>query len=157
MSKSEEHKIQVGIANYLRENLRKGSIFFAVPNGGTRKMTKVAGGKSIPLEAIRLKKEGVTAGVADVLVISDIEPRIVALETKTEKGKQSTSQVWWQAEAEKAGVAYHIVRSVGDVKHIIETCGLKKAQKTLTDGAQTDIDEWLNGDSNALPIDAPLE
>lgn len=120
-------------------------------------MTKVAGGKSIPLEAIRLKKEGVTAGVADVLVISDIEPRVVALETKTEKGKQSTSQVWWQSEAEKAGIAYHVVRSVDDVMRIIETYGLKKKRKPLTDRAQTDIDEWLNGDSNALPIDAPLK
>ena len=97
-------------------------------------MTKVAGGKSIPLEAIRLKKEGVTAGVADVLVLSDIEPRIVALETKTEKGKQSTSQAWWQAEAEKAGVAYHIVRSVDDVMRLIETYGLKKQRNPLTTG-----------------------
>lgn len=120
-------------------------------------MTKVAGGKSIPLEAIRLKKEGVTAGVADVLVISDIEPRIVALETKTEKGKQSTSQVWWQAEAEKAGVSYHIVRSVEDVKNIISNFGLIKKRKPLRDRAQTDIDDWLNGDSDALPIDAPLK
>jgi len=119
-------------------------------------MTTVAGGKKIPLEAIRLKKEGVTAGVADVLVLSDIEPRIIALDTKVEKGKQSSSQIWWQAEAEKAGVTYHIVRSVEDVKELISNYGLAKAKKRLTDMPQTDIDEWLTGNSKALPNDTEL-
>lgn len=128
-----------------------------MPNGGSRKMTTVAGGKKIPLEAIRLKKEGVTAGVADVLVISDIEPRVVALETKTAKGKQSPAQELWQGEASKAGVAYHIVRSVDDVKRIIETCGLRKPHIPLHDRAQTDIDDFLTGNVDALPKDEPLK
>ena len=156
MSKSEEHKIQVGIANWLRVNLRLGSIFFAVPNGGSRKMTTVAGGKKLPLEAIRLKKEGVTAGVADVIVISDIEPRILALETKTEKGKQSEAQKWWQEEAERAGISYHVVRSVDDVRDLVTQFGLRKPKEDLRQRQQTDIDQWLAGNSEALPVDEPL-
>lgn len=119
-------------------------------------MTTVKGGKKIPLEAIRLKKEGVTAGVADLLVISDIEPRVIGLEVKTEGGRQSSSQVWWQGEAQAAGVSYHIVRSVEDVENIINKFNLKAKPKDLTRGPQTDIDEFLLGDAEALPVDSEL-
>lgn len=140
----------------MRDNLREGSIFFAVPNGGSRKMKTLRGGQQIPLEAIRLKKEGATAGVSDLILLSDIEPRILAIEVKTEKGRQSTAQVWWQGEAESAGVSYHIVRSVQDVVNLITQFGLRKKKRALSDLHQTDIDDFLTGDSEALPVDEPL-
>ena len=78
-------------------------LLFAVPNGGARNAR----------EAAIMKGEGVTAGVADMILLI---PRngygCLCIEFKTKDGKQSESQKLWQADAEAHGNKYVVVRSV---------------------------------------------
>lgn len=84
-------------------------LLFAIPNGGSRNI----------IEAANLKKQGVTSGVSDVILLI---PRkgfsSLCLEFKTPVGKQSNEQKIFQYEAEKAGNKYVVVRSV---KEAIDT------------------------------------
>jgi len=47
------------------------------------------------------------------------EGRVVHLEVKAEKGKQSTSQLLWQNDVEQLGHHYAIIRSVSEVVELI--------------------------------------
>lgn len=77
-------------------------LLFAVPNGGAR--SRVTG-------AI-LKAEGVTAGVADLLLLVPRGPyHALCIEMKTEKGRQRDSQKSWQEAVEGQGYRYIVVRS----------------------------------------------
>lgn len=79
----------------------------AVPNGGARSR----------VEAAIMQGEGVTAGVADVLVLV---PRggygALGLEFKTtaRSSRQSPSQKAWQQAFEAAGNRYHVVRTIDE-------------------------------------------
>ena len=78
-------------------------LLFAVPNGGARNSR----------EAAIMKAEGVTAGVADmILLISRHGYGCLCIEFKTKDGCQSASQKEWQAAVEAAGNKYIVVRSV---------------------------------------------
>lgn len=76
---------------------------FAVGNGGKR-------GR---IEAAIMKGEGVTPGVADVIIAI---PRggygHLGLEFKTKTGRQSDAQKAWGELSEKAGNCYRVVRDV---------------------------------------------
>ncbi len=80
-----------------------GRLLFAVPNGGARNSR----------EAAIMKAEGVTAGVADMILLI---PRhgygSLCIEFKTKEGRQSDSQKLWQADAEANGNKYVVIRSV---------------------------------------------
>ena len=152
--KHEEHNIQVQIVGWLRANLCRSAIFFAVPNGGSRATKVGKNGKTFSLEAVRMKKEGVTSGVADIMVLSQDGPPI-GLEVKTQRGRQSKNQKWWQGELEAVGGKYFIVRSVDDVVSAMKEVGLIKSG--LIDDNINAIDEFLLGNSDALPIDEPLK
>ena len=59
-----------------------------------------------------MKGEGVTAGVADcILLVPSKQYSSLCIEFKTEKGRQSASQLEWQRTAEKAGNKYVVIRS----------------------------------------------
>lgn len=83
-------------------------LLFAVPNGGLR-------GKR---EAQIMKAEGITAGVADMILLV---PRkgfgSLCIEFKTKTGRQSDNQKSWQHDCEKAGNKYVIIR---DLDHFIK-------------------------------------
>ena len=80
-------------------------VLFAVPNGGARSRT----------EAAIMKGEGVTAGVADLILL---EARggwgalCVELKTRSKGSRQRDSQREWQAATERAGNRYVVVRSL---------------------------------------------
>lgn len=70
---------------------------FAIPNGGARWRT----------EAGIMKGEGVTAGVADLLLLYPAkEYHGLAIEMKTPKGTQQPSQKAWQEAVEAVGYKY---------------------------------------------------
>lgn len=80
-------------------------IFFAVPNGGGRNKR----------EAGILKAEGVTAGVADAILLKPSGGYAsLCVEFKTEDGSQRHTQKEWQKAAEANGNKYVIVRSFDD-------------------------------------------
>lgn len=103
--RQEEHNIQVGIVQYLR---LRGFEVFAIPNGGRR--DAVTGAK--------LKAEGVSAGVADLIILLPIGNALF-VEVKTAKGRQSPEQKAFQERVESLGFNYVIWRSVEDAEKFI--------------------------------------
>ena len=86
-------------------------LLFAVPNGGFRNKK----------EAGIMKAEGVTAGVADVILLKPSGGYAsLCVEFKTEDGRQQATQKEWQTAAEGAGNKYIIVRSFDEFKDEIE-------------------------------------
>ena len=75
----------------------------AVPNGGQR-------GK---FEAKIMKGEGVTAGVADLLLLLPSKGyHGLCIEMKTTKGRQRDTQKAWQKSVESVGYKYILCRSI---------------------------------------------
>ena len=86
-------------------------MLFAVPNGGNRNLR----------EAARLKKEGVRCGISDlILLISNLSYNCLCIEIKTEKGRQSESQKYWQNLTIMYQNKYIIIRSFDEFKKEIE-------------------------------------
>lgn len=80
-------------------------LLFAVPNGGTRNEK----------EAAELKRQGVVAGVADLILLKPSKDRqfsALCVEMKSRTGKQSLSQISWEKHAKSHGNRYEVVRSV---------------------------------------------
>lgn len=103
--RQDEHGIQVAIMQFLDRALPASCYAFAVPNGGNR--SAVTG-------AI-LKREGVKAGVADIIVMRN--PGLCALiEVKTAKGSLSNSQKAFRDWCAANGFPYAVVRGIGDVQ-----------------------------------------
>lgn len=110
-----EHSLQVFTVNYLRWH----DVFcFAVPNGGRRDIKTGA----------MLKKEGVLAGVADLIILL---PRgeIIFVELKNgKKGTQSESQKQFQKKVESLGFTYLVWRETQDCVDFVN--GLKKVLRS---------------------------
>lgn len=87
------------------------TLLFAVPNGGCRRL----------LEAKRMKAEGVTSGVADLLLlVPSARHHGLCVELKTPKGRQSPSQKEWQAAVTEQGYRYEVCRSLAQFTELIE-------------------------------------
>lgn len=67
-----------------------------------------------------LKAQGMISGVSDLAFIR-ADGRAVFIELKTEKGRQSEEQKWWQSVIEANKGQYHIVRSLDEFKAVIIT------------------------------------
>lgn len=94
-------------------------LLFAVPNGGGRSR----------IEAAIMKGEGVTAGVADLLLLHpNSDHHGLCIEMKTAKGKQQDSQKRFQRKVEAYGYRYEIVRSLDEFMNVIRDY-LSKVQK----------------------------
>ena len=89
-------------------------LLFAVPNGGGRSRT----------EAAIMKGEGVTAGVADLILL---EPRggygalCIEMKTKDKDSRQRPSQKAWQEATEKAGNKYVLCRSLKEFQDAVRS------------------------------------
>lgn len=127
MKSHEEHLIQVSIAEFLdRAFVGQLATWFAVPNGEQRPTKEVRGrgGKKIKISpaGIRLKKEGVKAGVADIIVC--YRGQLIALEVKTKTGRLSTHQKRFKNEIEVCGGKFFVVRSIEDAHEALSDCGV---------------------------------
>lgn len=88
-------------------------MLFAVPNGG---------GRSV-VEAKIMKGEGVTAGVADLILLvprGGFGALCIEMKTRSRQSKQRTSQEEWQKAAENAGNLYKVVRTFEDFQQVIQ-------------------------------------
>lgn len=107
-----EHRLQCACVRWFayQHPELKGTLF-AVPNGGQRNA----------IVAAKLKAEGVTAGVADLLLlIPNATHHGLCIEMKTEKGRQSDKQKEWQALIEEKGYRYEVVRTFEEFTQLIE-------------------------------------
>ena len=100
----EESRIQQACIRWFRLQYPKlALVMFSVPNGGARRR----------IEGAIMKAEGVTRGVADLLLLYPSKHyHGLAIEMKTQKGRQQPSQKIWQRAVEDAGYKYIIVRSI---------------------------------------------
>ena len=102
----EEHRLQCTCVRWFRLKYpRLKNLLFAVPNGGSRNKA----------EASRMKEEGVTSGVSDLILLTPNRYYgALCIEMKTPKGRQSESQRQWQQEAEANGAKYVLCRTLDD-------------------------------------------
>jgi len=78
-------------------------LLIAIPNGGKRSK----------IEAAIMKLEGIVSGAPDMaLLVGRNGYNCFFIEFKTAKGRQSESQKAWQADAERNGSKYVIVRDI---------------------------------------------
>lgn len=108
----EEHRIQCDCVKWFRLKYPKlRHVLFAVPNGGRR--DAVTGSK--------LKDEGATKGVADLILLkSNSYYGGLAIEMKKPGGYQSTAQKEWQKECEAAGNKYAVCHSLDEFIKVVE-------------------------------------
>ena len=107
-------------------------ILFAVPNGGGRSR----------IESAIMKGEGVTAGVADLILL---EARggwgslCIEMKTRDKSSRQSSTQRAWQEAAVRAGNRYVVIRSFEAFQALVtEYMGLPAIGRA---GA-TSLNEW---------------
>lgn len=110
--KKTESRIQQEIVmwfrnNYCRINNEPRCQIFSVPN--ERSNTK---------EQMRMLATGLLSGVSDLIVM--IPDKVLFVEVKDEKGRQSAKQMDFQERAESLGFEYFLVRSLEDFKKIIQ-------------------------------------
>ena len=122
----EESRLQESCVTWFRYQYPKLSlILFAVPNGGSRtRRTIVRAGRVITYspEIQQMKKEGLTPGVADLILLTPSKGYAsLCIEMKTtEKGSQQReSQKIWQQAAEEAGNKYVVCRTLEEFIDVV--------------------------------------
>lgn len=102
--KGDEHRLQAACVRWFGLQYPKlRNVLFAVPNGGRRDAVTGA----------RLKAEGATPGVADLILLkSNRFYGALCVEMKTPSGRQSEAQRQWQKDAEANGAKYVVCRSL---------------------------------------------
>jgi len=95
----DEATMQAALIEELRLILPENAFVFAVPNGGSRNV----------VEAVNLKRQGVVAGVPDLIVV--YAGRCFGLELKTAMGKLSDNQRITFHKLTAAGMRVEVVRS----------------------------------------------
>jgi len=125
-----EHQIQCAVARYLDLALGgiDGCIWWAVPNGGTFASRIDSNGKRVSVAAAKAKREGLQPGVSDIMILWG--GRLICIELKTAKGRQSPEQKQWADDAILAGAAYYVARSVEQVEEFLDAAGLPLRART---------------------------
>lgn len=116
-----ESRLQESCVTWFRLQYPKlALLLFAVPNGGKRThMTVVRNGKvyTYSPEAAQMKKEGVTAGVADLILLKPSRgyaSLCIEMKTTDKASRQREVQKVWQKAAEDAGNKYVVCRTLED-------------------------------------------
>ena len=102
-----EDDLQAAVCTLLKWALPADATFWAVPNGGLRHK----------MEAARMTRLGVRAGVADIHVV--YQGRLYCLELKAPKGQLSATQVQLMRKLEHCGVPTAVIRELSDVTHVM--------------------------------------
>lgn len=109
-----ESAFQITVAGYLDAFLSPPSVWFHIPNGGRR-------GK---IEAARLKKMGVKAGVPDIEIIAE-GGRSHFMELKREKGgRLSDAQIAMRQLLIAVGCPWAEARTLEEVKAALDAWGI---------------------------------
>lgn len=83
-------------------------VVLAIPNGGTRNAR----------EAANMKRAGVLAGAADLLLIANRS--VMFIEMKSTKGKQTELQMRFQEAVERLGHTYKVCHSQNEFRMAVE-------------------------------------
>ena len=113
MRNKEEERLQINCVNWFTYQYSQyRALFFAIPNGGSRNI----------IEAANLKKQGVRAGISDmILLVPGVDSQFLCLEFKTTIGKQSKEQKEFENNISKYSTGeYILIRSFEEFKNYIE-------------------------------------
>ena len=113
-----ESKIQSAIVSYIR-NVVKDCMVIAIPNGARRTPSGYAA------NAVA----GLTPGAPDLVVVLP-EGRVLWLEVKAPKGRVSENQVFVHERMNDLGHTIHIVRSIEEVRSIMDNLNIKTRERT---------------------------
>ena len=105
--------------NYQRKGIDKG-VIFSVPNEAWAKMGLTEKVMFRIYKTFQLT--GLLAGASDLVVV--LKGRVLFIEMKDYKGKQSENQKRFQKQVENLGFPYHLVRTLESFKKIIENNSL---------------------------------
>lgn len=111
-SRREEANLQTSLINELRLTLPKDAFVFAVPNGGHRNL----------VEAVNLKRQGVVAGIPDLILIH--KGRAHGLELKAKNGQLRDSQAETFPKLREAGMRIEVARSKEEAIGYIREMGI---------------------------------
>jgi hypothetical protein len=115
-NKQSESQLQSECVRWFRYQFPEfNGLLFAIPNGGVRNIST----------AVRLKKEGVVSGVADLfLAVANIVEKEMFhglfIEMKFGKGKQTEHQIAFQKAVTGQGFKYIVCSSFDDFKVQVE-------------------------------------
>ncbi len=109
MEKTESREQQLVVIHMWNKHPETRKLLFAIPNGGLRNK----------LEAKRLKAEGLTPGVSDLLFMW--KSKTYCIEMKLEKGGvQSKVQKEWQCIVESQGFKYYLCHGAQQAIDVLE-------------------------------------
>ncbi len=107
-----EDDLQAAVCTLLKWALPADATFWAVPNGGLRHK----------LEAARMTRQGIRAGIPDLHVV--YRGRLYCLELKAPKGQLSATQMQMMRKLEVCGVPTAVIRELSDVTHVMREWGI---------------------------------
>lgn len=116
-----ESSLQIACMRWLMLQYREiWEVATAIPNGGQRPV-RIINGRVLCQEGVKLKREGVKAGVSDVIIFRVSKGyHGLHIEFKTKTGRQSEAQKRWQSKMEVEGYKYEVCRSFDEFVKIIE-------------------------------------
>lgn len=107
-------------------------LLFAVPNGGGRSR----------IESAIMKGEGVTAGVADLILLEargGYGSLCIEMKTREKESKQRPTQKVWQEATEQAGNRYVVVRSFEAFRALVsEYMALPASRRAIAKACKND-------------------
>lgn len=109
-----ESNAQVSIVAFLRRSLPSNYRVISVPNGRF---------KADPATIARLKREGLTPGVHDLLILRN-DGWFASLEIKASDGRLSTEQVEWADWLSAGGASQAVVRSLAEAEEVLREFGV---------------------------------
>jgi len=143
-----EGPIQKAVVEYLNRQYPT-ALIFSVPN---ELASKVGGGKTTQARQniirnvqAQAKRMGMLPGMADVCML--FEGRFYAFEVKARGNYQQDNQKDAQALVEANGGFYAVVRSIDDVKSVLDT----HKPRTLADIVNLHVMGSINDDEDAIP------
>lgn len=108
-----EHRLQTLVLQHLALRAVPDCFWFAIPNAGRRSFAV----------ASRMKAEGLRAGVADLCVMLS-GGRVLWLELKAGKGRQSEAQKFFQDTCRQLNHVYVLARSLDEAIETLEAFGV---------------------------------
>lgn len=110
----EESNVQIAIVKMLRAGLPSSYRVLSIPNGRF---------KADPVTVGRLKREGLTPGAPDLLVLRS-DGWFCALEVKSGTGRLSPEQVEWSDWLSAGCGCQAVVRSVAEAEEVLREFGV---------------------------------
>jgi hypothetical protein len=121
-----EQAVQQAVFDHLRFRGKPGIVYWHTPNGAFLGGKRNRRGASI--QGAIMKKNGVRAGVSDVLIFHNA--KLFALELKAPKGRPTEAQLAFIADVEKAGGFTCIAEGVDEAVQKLEEWKLLRGVRT---------------------------